>query len=108
MEPGNQAIDTAPMQHPDLLRQENTSQKYRVRAASPVAQMVKDPPASAGDTRDVGSIPGLGRFPGGGNGNPLQYSCLGNSIGRGAWRATVHGAAKNRTQPSAEKSCRGP
>ena len=81
----------------DLLRQKNTSQEYRVRAASLVVQMVKNLPTSAGDTRDVGSILGLGRFPGGGNGNPLQYSCLGNSIGRGAWQATVHGAAKNRT-----------
>ena len=48
--------------------------------------MVKDPPASAGDT---GSIPGLGRSPGGGHGHPLQYSCLENSRDRGAWRATV-------------------
>ena len=48
-------------------------------------------PASAGD---VGSIPGLGRSPGGGNGYPLQYSSLENSMNRGAWRATVHGVAK--------------
>ena len=46
--------------------------------------MVKNPPASAGDT---GLIPGLGRFPGGGNGNPLQYSCLENPMDRGAWQA---------------------
>ena len=46
---------------------------------------VKNPPADAGDTRDVGSIPGSGRFPGVGNGNPLQYSCLKNPIDRGAW-----------------------
>ena len=56
--------------------------------------MVKNLPASAGD---VGSIPGLGRFPGGGNGKPLQYSCLGNPTDRGAWRATVHGVTKIRT-----------
>ena len=49
--------------------------------------------ANAGDPRDVGLIPGLGRCPGGGNGNLLQYSCLENSMGKGAWRTTVHGAA---------------
>ena len=48
--------------------------------------MVKNPPANAAD---VGSIPGLGRYPGGGNGKPLQYSCLGNPLDRGAWRAIV-------------------
>ena len=53
--------------------------------------MVKNPPAKAGD---LGSIPGSGRSPGGGNGNLLQYSCLGNPIDRGAWWATVHGVAK--------------
>ena len=49
---------------------------------------------------DLGSIPGCGRSPGGGNGNPLQYSCLENSMDRGAWWATVHGVAKNRTRVS--------
>ena len=57
--------------------------------ASQVALMVKKPPANAGDIRDAGSIPGLGRSPGEGNGNPLQY-CLENPIDRGAWQATVH------------------
>ena len=56
--------------------------------------MVKNPPASAGDIRDTGLIPGLGRFPGEGNGNPLQYSCLGNPMDRGAWWAVVHGVAR--------------
>ena len=60
--------------------------------------MVKNPPANEGDERDVGSIPGLGRFPGEGNGNPLQYSCLGNLMDTGAWRATLHEVAKTRTQ----------
>ena len=60
--------------------------------------MVKNPPANAGDTRDAGSIPELGNSPGIGNGNPLQYSCLGNSMDRGAWRAAVHGATKSQTQ----------
>ena len=60
--------------------------------------MVKNPPANAGDTRDVGLIPGLGRSPGEGNGNPLQYSFLENSMDRGAWQATVHRVAKSQTQ----------
>ena len=57
---------------------------------SQVASVVKNPPVNAGGTRDVGSIPGLGRSPGVGNGNPLQYSCLGHPMDRGVWRATVH------------------
>ena len=57
--------------------------------------MVKNLPANAGDTRDVGSIPGSGRVPGEENGNPLQYSCLGNPMDRGAWWATVHGVTKS-------------
>ena len=47
----------------------------------------KEPSVNAGDTGDSGSIPGLGRYPGGGNGNPLQYSCLENPMDRGAWQA---------------------
>ena len=57
--------------------------------------MVKNPPSNAGDIRDTSSIPGSGRSPGGGHGNPLQYSCLENSLDRGAWRATVHGVAQS-------------
>ena len=53
--------------------------------------VVKNPPANAGG---AGSIPGSGRPPGGGNGNPLEYSCLGNPMDRGGWQATVHGVAK--------------
>ena len=56
--------------------------------------VVKNPPATAGNERDVDSIPGLGRCPGEGNGNALQYSCLQNPMDRGAWGATVHGAAE--------------
>ena len=56
--------------------------------------MVKNLPASAGDTRDASSIPGSGRSPGEGNGNPFQYSYLENSMDRGAWWAAVHGVAK--------------
>ena len=59
-----------------------------------VAKLVKSPPANAGDTRDMGSIPGSGRSPGVGNGNPFQYSCLGNPMDRGAWRATAYGVRK--------------
>ena len=56
--------------------------------------MVKNPSANAGDARDAGSIPGSGRFPGGGHGNPLQYSCLKNPMDIGAWGATVHEVTK--------------
>ena len=59
--------------------------------------MVKNPPANGGDTGDAGSIPELGRSPGVGNGNPLQYSCLENSMDRGTWWATVHGITKSWT-----------
>ena len=62
-----------------------------------VALVVKNPPTNAEDKRDVDSIPGLGRSPGGEHGNPLQYSCLENPIDRGAWRATVHGVAESDT-----------
>ena len=57
----------------------------------------KNPPANAGDTGDTGSVPGSGRSPGERNGNPLQYSCLENSMDREVWWATVHGVAKNWT-----------
>ena len=60
--------------------------------------MVKNPPANTGDTRDPSLIPGLGRSPGGGCGNPLQYSFLENPMNRGAWQATVHGVAKSQAQ----------
>ena len=59
--------------------------------------MVKNPLAKAGDVRNVGSRPGLGRSSGEGHGNPLQYSHLENPMGRGAWRATVHGVAESDT-----------
>ena len=55
---------------------------------------------SACNAGNLGSIPELGKFPGEGNGNPFQYSCLGNPMDRGAWQATVHGVAKSRTRPS--------
>ena len=62
--------------------------------AYPGGAMVKNMPASARDTRDMGSIPGSEKSPGEGNGNPLQYSCLENPMDRGVWWATVHGVTK--------------
>ena len=59
--------------------------------------VVKNPLAKAGDTRDLGSIPGFGWSSGTGNGNPLRYSYLENSLDKGAWQATVHGVAKSWT-----------
>ena len=59
--------------------------------------VVKNLSANAEDTGDVAFIPGLGSSLGGGNGNPLQFSCLGNPTDRGAWQATIHGVAKSRT-----------
>ena len=64
---------------------------------SRVAELVKNLPSNVGDAGDVGLIPGLGRFPGVGNGNPLQYSCLENSMDWGALWATVSGAAESWT-----------
>ena len=60
-----------------------------------MALVVKNLPGNAADVRDAGSIPGSGRSPGEGNGNPLPYSCLENPMDRGAWQATVHGVAKS-------------
>ena len=65
--------------------------------ASQVVLVVKNPPASAGDIKDAGSVPGSARSPGGGHGNPLQYSCLENHMDRGAWWAIIHGVAESTT-----------
>ena len=65
--------------------------------ASQVVLVVKKLPANAGEIRNIGPFPRLGRSLGGGHGNPLQYSCLGNPMDRGAWWATVHRVAKSRT-----------
>ena len=62
---------------------------------SQVAPVVKNLAANAGDAKDAGSIPGSGRFPGVGSGNPLQYSCLQNSVDRGTWQAAVQGVTKS-------------
>ena len=63
-----------------------------------MALVVKNPPASGGDSRDVGLIPESGRSAGGGHGSPLQYSCLQNPLDRAAWWAAVHGVTKSRTR----------
>ena len=66
--------------------------------ASQVVLLVKNPPAKAEDIRDTRSVPGSGRSPGGGNGNPLQYSCLENPVDREAWQDTVHRVIKSQIQ----------
>ena len=76
--------------------QEGKCLAYIIHRASQVMQLIKNQPANALDARDVGSIPGLGRS-GVGNGNPFEYSCLGNPTDRGAWRAAVHEVAKSGT-----------
>ena len=70
---------------------------YAVNLGFPCGSMVKILPGNAGNAADVGVIPGLGRSPGEVNGNPLQYSCLENSMDRGAWQVTVHGVTKSCT-----------
>ena len=67
-------------------------------SASELALMVKNPPANARDMRDTGLVPGSGRSPGGGHGNPLQYSCLKNPLNTGAWWAMAHKVAKSWTR----------
>ena len=63
----------------------------------PGSSAAKNLPANAGDAGDTGLIPGLGKSPGEGNGNPLQYFCMENSMDRGVWRVTVHRVTKSRT-----------
>ena len=77
-----------------------------IGGTSQVSQVVKTPPTNVGDAREAGSIPGSGRSPGGGHGNPLQYSCLENPMDRGAWRAIVHDIAKSQTWLYAHMCCR--
>ena len=64
----------------------------------PGGSVVKNLPTSAEDAEDASLVPGLGRSPGGGHGNPLQYFCLENPMDRGAWRAAAHGIAKKTTK----------
>ena len=70
----------------------------KFKGASQLVLVIKNLPANAEDVRDVSLIPGLGRSPGEGHGNPFQYSCLENPMDGGAWRAIVHRVAKSRTQ----------
>ena len=65
--------------------------------SEPPGCVVKNPPVNAGDVRNSGSIPGLRRSPGEGNGNPLQYSCPENPVDKGTWRGTIHGVAESQT-----------
>ena len=71
---------------------------YENPGGFPGGSVVKNLPANAGATRDMGSIPGLGRSPGVGNGSLLLYSCLENPMDRGAWQATVHGVTQSQIQ----------
>ena len=71
---------------------------YTYKGASEVVLVVKNLPANAGDIRNIGSIPGWGRFLRGGNDNTLQYSCLENPMNRGAWQPIVHRVAKRQAQ----------
>ena len=70
---------------------------YQILRDFPGGTSGKESAAHGGDSRDPGSIPGSGRSPGGGNGNPLQHSCLKNSMDRGTWWVIVHGAVKSQT-----------
>ena len=72
----------------------------RNKGGFPGGRVVKNPSANAKDEGDAGLIPSLGKSSGGGNGNPLQYSCLENPMDRGAWQTTVHGVAESQTRLS--------
>ena len=80
------------LHYPELLKRLRLQPDFT--GASQLMLMLKNPPASTGDIRDMGSIPGLGRCPRRGHGNPLQYSCLENPMDRGVWQAIVHGVAR--------------
>ena len=71
---------------------------YLSKSGFPCDSEVKNPPANAGNSEDADSMPETGRYPGGGNGNPLQYSCLENLMDRGDWWVTVSGVTKSQTQ----------
>ena len=81
-----------------MLRELNQFAQVLQQLTSQVAHLVKNLPANAGDLRDMDSIPGWGRSPGGGHGNLLQYYCLGSPMDRGAWLVSVHRVANSQTQ----------
>ena len=85
---------------PGILRGPRICSLYVATWVSQVVEVVRNPPVNAEDARDRGSISGSERSSGGGHGTPLQYPCLENSMGRGAWQATVHVVTKSRTQVS--------
>ena len=89
-----------PWSHKESNMTEQLSFHFIPQGASQVVLVVKNLPANPGDTKDVGLIPGSGRFPGEGSGYPLQYSCLENFMDRRAWWSTVPGVAKSRTRLS--------
>ena len=91
--------DSLPSEPPE---EPHTLDTRPLSRASQMALVVKNLPAKAGDLRNLGSIPGLGRSSSGGHGNPLQYSCLENPMDREAWWATVHGVTKSQTRLSHE------
>ena len=96
---GHKESDTTKQLH-SLTHSEGFTRLWRKNQAkwdSQMALVIKDLPANAEDVRGAGSIPGMGRFPGGGHGNPVQYSCQKNPMYRGAWQATVHRVAKSWT-----------
>ena len=84
----------------NVINREILIHEYNIPRASQVAQVVKNPSANGGATGEASSIPGSERSRGGGNGNPLQYSCLKNAMDRGAWQIKSHGFTKSRTQLS--------
>ena len=86
--------------HPKTSKEKQVCPYNRHSSELPQWLSGKEPVCNAGDPGDAGSVPGLGRSPVEGNGNPLQYSCLENPMEGGAWQATVHGVAKSRTRLS--------
>ena len=96
------ATETLGSMKPDIFthhwfdRESDTGKSMEVEGTSQVTLMVKKLPSNA-EVRDVDSVPGLGRFPGGGHGNPLQYSCLENLMDRRSWWAIVHRLSKSQT-----------